>query len=131
MTPLRILLVEDDANIREVLAETLEGLGYAVCGTAATQAEAIAIASRCKPDLMIVDIGLGSGNGVSAVTEILLSGHVPHLFMSGLPDYLASGLTILRKPFTVANLVLSIEAAFAIPRSSAGLPGRSRVANDT
>lgn len=58
MRALRILLVEDDANIRMVLAETLEGLGHSICAMAATETEAVAAAGICTPDLMIVDIEL-------------------------------------------------------------------------
>jgi CheY-like chemotaxis protein len=112
VTALRILLVEDDANIRAVLAEVLESLGHSVCGTAATESEAVIAAVKCMPDLMIVDIGLASGNGVAAVARILQSGHVPHLFMTGVrPEYVANGAPVLKKPFSEADLVLAIETA--------------------
>ena len=115
MSALRILVVEDDANISALLTEMLETMGHLVCATAATEREAVAAASRCVPDLMIVDIGLALGSGVTAVASILQNGHVPHLFMSGvLPRYLAGDVPVLQKPFRTADLVRSIEAALAL-----------------
>ena len=115
MTALRILLVEDDANIRAVLAETLESLGHSVCATATTENEAVDAAGRCKPDLMIVDIGLTAGSGVAAVARIRQMALVPHFFMSGTrPEYMADGVVVLRKPFRAADLILSIEAALKL-----------------
>ena len=122
MKALRILLVEDDVRLRAALAETLESLGHSVCATAATESEAVAAAERCRPDLMIVDIGLTTGNGVAATARILRNGHVPHFFMSGVrPEHLASGVSVLKKPFRAADLVLSIEAALQSPTAEAGV----------
>ena len=61
MKPLRILVVEDDAVIGGLLAETLEDLGYVVCAVETNAANAVAAAARHHPDLMIVDVGLGLG----------------------------------------------------------------------
>jgi CheY-like chemotaxis protein len=122
VTALRILVVEDNANLCAALAETLESLGHLVCGTAATESEAVIAAGRCMPDLMIVDVGLTSGSGVAAVARILQTGHVPHLFMSGVwPEYLANGVAVLRKPFSEADLVLSMEAALNPSKPELGM----------
>jgi DNA-binding NtrC family response regulator len=59
MNALRTLVVEDDAIIGGLLAETLEGLGHMVCAVESNVANAAAAASRWRPDLMIVDVGLG------------------------------------------------------------------------
>src|ERR1700733_10116968 len=58
MNALRTLIVEDDAMIAGLLAETLEGLGHGVCAVETNVARAVAAASRWHPDLMIVDVGL-------------------------------------------------------------------------
>ena len=55
MTPLRILVVEDDAMIAMLFTEMLEGMGHDVCGSVASEAEAVAAARSLAPDLMIVD----------------------------------------------------------------------------
>lgn len=115
-TKLRILVVEDDEMLRAVLVEVVEGLGYAVCATAASESEAVAAAAATKPDLMIVDIGLGRGSGVAAVERILQTGPVPHFFITGVrPEYLSNDAPVLRKPFRAAQLAASIEAALKRP----------------
>lgn len=125
MRALRILLVEDDANISAVLSEILESMGHTVCATAATETDAVTEAVRCMPDLMIVDIALSPGSGLAAVAQILKGGHVPHFFISGVhPGYMANGVPGLRKPFTVGSLILSITAALKVSQPEPGLtPG--------
>jgi CheY-like chemotaxis protein len=72
--PLNVLVIEDDALIALLLEDLLAGMGHVVCATAATEAEAISAAHLHRPDLMIADVRLRSGNGVSAVLEILRAG---------------------------------------------------------
>ncbi|WP_454918629.1 response regulator [Xanthobacter sediminis] len=99
---IRILIVEDDFMIGMHLAEMLEGMGHEVCAVVATEADAIAAADRCAPDLMIVDAWLQSGSGISAVETICRSRHVPHVFVSGdVPSVKAMLPTVIvvEKPF--------------------------------
>ena len=116
MKALRTLVVEDDAMIGGLLAETLEGLGHAVCAVETNVAKAVAAASHWRPDLMIVDVGLGEASGIAAVKEILRSGFVPHVFVTG--DAL-SGISLgpdtvlIRKPFRVSDLDQAIQRALA------------------
>jgi CheY-like chemotaxis protein len=83
MPSLRVLVAEDDALIAMLLAEVLVGMGYDVCATAPTEAEAVSAVPRHRPDLIIVDAGLGRGSGRSAVEEILRAGPSAHVFISG------------------------------------------------
>jgi len=83
MNALRTLIVEDDAMIAGLLAETLEGLGHGVCAVETNVARAVAAASRWHPDLMIVDVGLGEASGIVAVKQILSSSFVPYVFVTG------------------------------------------------
>ena len=114
MTADRVLVVEDDAVIAMLLCEVLAGLGHDVCAIEATEADAVAAAGRCRPDLMIVDARLGEGSGISAVTEILLSGYVPHLFVSGdalRVRALRPDAIVIQKPYREADLALAIQRA--------------------
>src|SRR6266576_526934 len=83
MKALRVLVIEDDALIAMLLANLIEGMGHDVCATATTEAEAVIAAARYRPDLMIVDAGLGRGSGGSAVEEILRAGPLAPVFISG------------------------------------------------
>ena len=69
MKRLRIVVVEDDALVGMLLAETLVEMGHEVFEIVATEAEAVAAAARHKPDLMIVDVRLREGNGVCAIAQ--------------------------------------------------------------
>jgi len=116
MKALRILVVEDEAIIAMLLADILEVMGHEVCGIEATEAGAVATAARTTPDLMIVDAHLAQGSGVSAVGEILRSGFVPHIFVSG--DTLSGPLispeaVVIQKPFFDSDLVRAIGRAMS------------------
>jgi len=116
MKALRTLVVEDDAMIGGLLAETLEGLGHAVCAVETNVAKAVAAASHWRPDLMIVDVRLGEASGIAAVKEILRSGFVPHVFVTGgaLSGFsLGPDTVLIRKPFRVSDLDQAIQRALA------------------
>ena len=115
MNAIRVLVVEDDALIGMLLAEMLAGMGHDVCAIEATEADAVTAAIRCRPDLMIVDARLGDGSGVRAVEEILRTGSVPHLFVSGdisRVKALRPGSVVLQKPFHETDLARAIQCAF-------------------
>ena len=114
MSTLRILLVEDDPLLALDFADVLADMGHVVCAFAETQAAAVTAATDMKPDLMIVDVNLIDGNGIAAVEEILRSGHVPHLFMSGDVSTVHSrrpAAVAIQKPFRVAELAKCIQRA--------------------
>jgi CheY-like chemotaxis protein len=111
---LRILVVEDEVMIGVLLAELLREMGHDVCGIEATEAAAIAAAARWRPDLMIVDVWLAEGNGISAVTEILRTGPMPHFFVSAdiaLARTLNPDAEVMQKPFREHDLAQAIGRA--------------------
>lgn len=113
---LRVLIVEDNALIGMLYADLLGEMGHTVCAIEATETEAIAAATMYKPDLMIVDAGLGQGTGMSAVKTILGAGFIPHLFVSGDVTSVRAvmpGAIILRKPFLEPDLGRAIQQALA------------------
>jgi CheY-like chemotaxis protein len=108
------MVVEDDGMLAALLGEVLEGMGHAVCASEASESGAVAAAIRCKPDLMVVDVRLGEGSGVSAVDRIELNGPIPHIFVTG--DIvglkaLRPGAEALEKPFRDSDLERSITRA--------------------
>ena len=64
-----ILVAEDEANIREALADLLESEGYAV-RTAADGAVALAEYGKKRPDLLLLDVNMPKMNGVDVCREI-------------------------------------------------------------
>jgi CheY-like chemotaxis protein len=116
MRALRTLVVEDDPLIGVLLAETLEGLGHAVCAVESNVTNAVAAASHWRPDLMIVDVGLSEASGVAAVKEIVRIKFVPHVFVTcdmvrGTP--LGAESVFIQKPFRVSDLERAIQEALA------------------
>jgi len=100
-----------------LLGWMLEEMGHRVCSIEATEADAVTAAAQYRPDLMIVDARLGEGSGVSAVDEILLTGFVPHLFISGniaRVRALKPGAMVLEKPFGEAALTRAIQHALEV-----------------
>ncbi len=114
MTPLRVLVVEDDLMIGPLLAEMLEDVGHSVCGIEVNARNAVAAAKRCRPDLMIFDVGLGETSGVAAVKDILREGFVPHVFVTGdlLRDLsLGPHAVLIQKPYRGCEIVAAIQSA--------------------
>jgi DNA-binding response OmpR family regulator len=121
MKALRVLVVEDEILIGMLLADTLGAMGYEVCAIEATETGAVAAAARCKPGLMIVDARLRDGSGVSAVEEILRTGWVPHVFISGETSTIQAlrpGSIVIRKPFRDMDLHGAIQRALGASASS-------------
>jgi CheY-like chemotaxis protein len=121
MKALRTLVVEDDAILGELLAKTVEGLGHAVCALETNVAKAVVAASHWRPDLMIVDAGLGEASGLLAVKEILRSRFVPHVFVTGnalrgMPS--GPDTVLIQKPFRVTDLERAIQRALAMAAAS-------------
>src|SRR5665213_1372335 len=122
MKALRVLVVEDDVLIGMLFADALAAMGHDVCAIEATEADAVAAAARYKPDLMIVDARLRDGSGVSAVEEILRTGWIPHVFVSGEKTSklhaLRPGSVVIQKPFRDIDLDRAIQRALDAPASS-------------
>ena len=109
MKRLRILLVEDDVVISTLIVELLAEMGHDVCATARTELEAIAAAERHAPDLMIVDVVLHVGDGVTAMDAILRRTAMPHIFMTGgSRQSIPVGEAVLYKPFGAAGLTAAL-----------------------
>ena len=97
-----------------LLAGMLEEMGHDVCAIAGTEADAVTAALNHRPDLMIVDARLGEGSGIIAVDQILCSGFVPHLFISGNISKVKAmkpHAVMLEKPFREIDLTRGIQRA--------------------
>jgi len=67
---MRILLVDDHPITRAALASLLEGHGFAVAGEAADGEEAIELARRLRPDLVLLDLSMPGLDGLRALPRI-------------------------------------------------------------
>lgn len=114
---LRVLVVEDDREIRSLMQSSLSVEGFDV-QTAVSVSEARALLQYATPDVMLLDLGLPDGDGIDLVHEVRKHYSLPILVVSarhqeaqkiqlldaGADDYLT-------KPFSVAELLARIRVA--------------------
>ena len=83
----RALIVEDETLIAEDLKERLSRLGFSVIAAVDSADEGIAIATRERPDLVLMDIRLkGEKDGVQAAEEIHQKVDVPIVYLTAYSD---------------------------------------------
>jgi len=83
----RALIIEDEALIAEELRERLLRLGITVIATVSSGEEGIEIATRERPDLVLMDIRLsGAKDGVQAAREIRDQVDVPIVYLTAYSD---------------------------------------------
>jgi two-component system OmpR family response regulator len=113
----RILVVDDENSISELIATSLRFVGFDV-RTAATGSEALTIAEEFKPHALILDVMLPDQNGFEVCRQLRLDGHnVGVLFLTAkdaVEDKI-TGLTIggddyVTKPFSLEELVARLRA---------------------
>lgn len=107
-----VLIVEDEAIIRIMIADMLAELGHRVVAEAGTISDARSLAETEKFDLALLDVNVG-GQNIAPVTEVLLARGIPFVFITGYdPEGLqeSSGKTlVLQKPFPISKLKDAIE----------------------
>jgi DNA-binding response OmpR family regulator len=118
MKSLKVLLAEDEPLLAMLFEDVLNEMGHEVCAVERTEVGTVATGLRYRPDIMIVDVGLAPGNGLLAVTEILRTQFIPHVFVSGekLDQWpLHPRAEVLLKPFRESDLAGAIERAMHVP----------------
>jgi len=124
--PRKILVVEDDADLVELLGFNLKKAGYLI-GTATNGIDALKKARSLAPDLILLDIGLPELDGL-AVCEILrrdaATASIPILMLTALSSELGrlAGLDCgatdyLTKPFSPKAVVSRIGELLGLNRS--------------
>lgn len=117
MNEIFLLVVEDDAAVRSLIATTLETQAYRFA-VAETGGQALLAAVSQKPDIMLLDLGLPDMDGVEIIQKIRGWSSMPILVISargedsdkiaaldaGADDYIT-------KPFSVAEMLARIRAA--------------------
>jgi DNA-binding response OmpR family regulator len=120
----RILIVEDDTRIALMLFMRLKAANYET-RLAANAVEAMSIAKRDCPDLIVLDISLPGGNGFLVaewLRDLKETAGVPIIFMTasqrpGLREEAGEyrPAAFLEKPFDAKELLASIQEALGVP----------------
>jgi DNA-binding NarL/FixJ family response regulator len=93
----RVLLVDDHPVVREGLAGLIEkDPDLTVCGEAGSIAEAMRLVQELRPDAAVVDISLGSENGLDLVARLRAEGHDLRILILSMHDEMLFGLRSLR-----------------------------------
>jgi response regulator NasT len=115
---LRALIVEDDTLVGLGLRAQLEQLGHTVLGQAGSAAEAIDLYATRLPDVVLLDIRLGSTDGLALATQLLAIRASPMVVISAFSDpelverAAAAGVFgYLIKPVRIEALAAQLEVA--------------------
>jgi len=116
----KVLIVDDERDIVKVLMIRLRGAGYEVV-TAFDGAQAIFVAHKEKPDLVILDIRMPAGDGFSVVEKLKHSTNtfsIPVIFLTGGPerDSEEKAMTLgarfyIKKPYDPEELLDAVKRA--------------------
>jgi two-component system, response regulator PdtaR len=116
MRPLRVLIVEDEFYISLHTRGLLQALGHVVVAVAVTADQAVNIAERERPDVVLMDIRLtGSRDGIDAADEISDRFGIASIFVTANADRetrrraeAVQPLGFLEKPLTEQRLRLGL-----------------------
>ena len=119
MQPTRVLIVEDERIIVLDLTDRLTRFGCEVIGSCASADEAIALARKQQPDLVLMDVMLsGERDGIEAATELKQELSIPVVFLTAFSDdrvleraKQAEPYGFIIKPFKERELYSVIELA--------------------
>jgi two-component system OmpR family response regulator len=123
----RILIVDDDEEMRHVLMRYLQQQGYLAFG-ASTESEIVQRMNEGRIDLILLDINLGSENGLEICVNLRAQQNVPIIFVSAYSDdhermagYEAGADDYIAKPFNPELLIARVKAVISRARRSASL----------
>jgi len=115
-----VLVADDDRTMAELLATNLRRLGHRVAGIAWNGREAVEMALKLQPGVVIMDIHMPVMDGLHAARELLKKQPMPIVLSTGLSDPRSLNgavdlnvISYLVKPFSPAQLKVAIHLAVA------------------
>lgn len=114
----KVMVIEDEAIIAMDIVDIVSDVGHKVTGIARTRREAVELAARDKPDLILSDIQLADdSSGVDAVNDILKQfDDIPVIFITAFPERLLTGerpepAFLITKPFAEEQVRSAVSQA--------------------
>jgi two-component system, response regulator PdtaR len=127
----RILVVDDDRLVLATVTHGLAQAGYDVID-ADNGDDAILLAHQRKPDLALLDIRMEGKSGFDVAEYLRDVSHIPFMFLSAFADEQTiaqvkalGAVAYMIKPLDVAQIVPTVDAAFARMRSDAAASARA------
>ncbi len=122
--PTRVLIVEDEALVAMDIEDSLGGSGFVIVGIVDSEANAIEAAIRLEADVVLMDITLREGDGISAARVLSARSNAKIIFVSANSDpaTLDAAMALkpaafIRKPFVAHELPKLVEDALTGLRS--------------
>ncbi len=116
---LRVLVAEDESLIRMDVVSTLSEAGFDVVGEASDGEEALELAAKLSPDVVVMDIKMTKLDGISAA-EKLAEAKIPVVLLTAFSQSElvtrateAGAMAFITKPFKPADLIPAIQIAIA------------------
>ena len=113
-----VMVIEDEAIIAMDIQSLVQEMGHRVTGIARTRAEAVALAARDRPDLILADIQLAdNSSGIDAVNDILSQFEdLPVIFITAFPERLLTGRRpepafLITKPYSEEQVRSAVSQA--------------------
>lgn len=110
----RIIIVEDDLLIADLLEDVLVDAGYDVCGIASNVAEAVDLCDRRRPDLAVLDLRLADGDCGTEIAARVKGDHKPGILYATanartVPLTAVDGEACITKPYHCADIVQALQ----------------------
>ena len=132
----RVLVVDDDHTVREVVVSYLRASGHDVT-EAVDGREALALAGAALPDLVVLDLMMPGTDGLEVCRELRRRGDVPVVMLTALgsAEDRVAGLEqgaddYVTKPFSPRELVLRVDAVLRRSREPASVDARPSTDGD-
>lgn len=125
---IKVLIVEDDLLIADMVESRLERDGFTVCGIATDIAGAIALATEHHPAVAVIDVRLNNGDlGTKLGIALKQIDQIAVLYATGNTDLVIKddsvvGEACLRKPYLLKNLSACISVVQRLVRDGSAEP---------
>jgi CheY-like chemotaxis protein len=115
----RVLVVDDEPHVRELLRDFLTGVGHEVVKSA-SGAEALEAVPTFEPDVIIVDMLMPGLSGADVLHALRMNGFtMPVILVSGTPRRAGEGFfRVLTKPFNLETVAATVAAAITHRRGA-------------